>query len=249
MMPCILPRTAASRNTWPDIRGRPRAINQRFETTTMSVRIDPATGLKTFATRAAKATDRIAGKGYSIVTDESLKTLPRAAARRHVQCAGAGEVPRVQGSARAAPPTTWRWKASSRSTSTTCIPRDPVPREALTDECEILVVGAGFAGLLLWHKLRDAGFSDVRFCEKGGDVGGTWYWNRYPGIACDVEVLQLSAAARGDGLRPDDEVRVGLRDSRVLPEDGRQVRLLRSLPVPHDRRRDRRGTKRPAAGP
>ena len=64
---------------------------------------------------------------------------------------------------------------------------DPVPREALTDECEILVVGAGFAGLLLWHKLRDAGFTDVRFCEKGGDVGGTWYWNRYPGIACDVE--------------------------------------------------------------
>ncbi|HMM73366.1 MAG TPA: NAD(P)/FAD-dependent oxidoreductase, partial [Rhodocyclaceae bacterium] len=63
----------------------------------------------------------------------------------------------------------------------------PVPREALTDDCEILVVGAGFAGLLLWYRLREAGFTDVRFCEKGGDVGGTWYWNRYPGIACDVE--------------------------------------------------------------
>ena len=63
----------------------------------------------------------------------------------------------------------------------------PIPREALTDECEILVVGAGFGGLLLWHKLSEAGFTDVRFCEKGGDVGGTWYWNRYPGIACDVE--------------------------------------------------------------
>ena len=64
---------------------------------------------------------------------------------------------------------------------------EPVPRESLTDDCEILVVGAGFAGLLLWYKLRNAGFVDVRFCEKGGDVGGTWYWNRYPGIACDVE--------------------------------------------------------------
>ena len=63
----------------------------------------------------------------------------------------------------------------------------PVERETLSDECEILVIGAGFAGLLLWHKLREAGFEDVRFCEKGGDVGGTWYWNRYPGIACDVE--------------------------------------------------------------
>ena len=49
------------------------------------------------------------------------------------------------------------------------------------------MVGAGFAGLLLWHRLSQAGFTDVRFCEKGGDVGGTWYWNRYPGIACDVE--------------------------------------------------------------
>ena len=64
---------------------------------------------------------------------------------------------------------------------------DPIPREALQDECEILVVGAGFAGLLLWYKLKKAGFTDIRFCEKGGDVGGTWYWNRYPGIACDVE--------------------------------------------------------------
>ncbi|MGK0259447.1 MAG: cyclohexanone monooxygenase, partial [Candidatus Azotimanducaceae bacterium] len=64
---------------------------------------------------------------------------------------------------------------------------DPVPRDTLSDECEVLVIGAGFGGLLLWHKLREAGFTDVRFCEKGGDVGGTWYWNRYPGIACDVE--------------------------------------------------------------
>jgi cation diffusion facilitator CzcD-associated flavoprotein CzcO len=63
----------------------------------------------------------------------------------------------------------------------------PIEREALTDECDILVVGAGFAGLLLWYKLSQEGFIDVRFCEKGGDVGGTWYWNRYPGIACDVE--------------------------------------------------------------
>jgi cyclohexanone monooxygenase len=63
----------------------------------------------------------------------------------------------------------------------------PIEREALDDTCEILVVGAGFAGLILWYKLQAAGFTDVRFCERGGDVGGTWYWNRYPGIACDVE--------------------------------------------------------------
>ena len=50
-----------------------------------------------------------------------------------------------------------------------------------------LLIGAGFAAMLLWYKLRDAGFHDVRVCEKGGDVGGTWYWNRYPGAACDTE--------------------------------------------------------------
>jgi cyclohexanone monooxygenase len=63
----------------------------------------------------------------------------------------------------------------------------PVPRESLNDECDILIVGAGLAALMLWHGLAKAGFSDVRVCERGGDVGGTWYWNRYPGVACDVE--------------------------------------------------------------
>ncbi len=60
--------------------------------------------------------------------------------------------------------------------------------------------------------------------------------------------VQLPAAARRNGLRADDEVRVGLRDSRVLPEDGRQVRLLRSLSVPHHRRGDDVGRSEPAAG-
>ena len=117
----------------------------------------------------------------------------------------------------------------------------PIQREALTDECEILVVGAGFGGLLLWHKLSEAGFTDVRFCEKGGDVGGTWYWNRYPGHRLRRRILQLPAAARRDRLRAVDEVRLGLRDPRILPEPGREVRLLRSLPVPHHGRGDRLG--------
>ena len=79
---------------------------------------------------------------------------------------------------------------------------EPVPREALYDECEILVVGAGFAGLLLWYKLRKAGFRDIRFCEKGGDVGGTWYWNRYPGVACDVEAYSYLPLLEEMGYYP-----------------------------------------------
>ncbi len=56
---------------------------------------------------------------------------------------------------------------------------------------DVLVVGAGFGGLYAVHKLRSGGF-DVRAIEAGGDVGGTWYWNRYPGARCDVESLEYS---------------------------------------------------------
>ena len=152
----------------------------------MSIRIDPNTGLKLFDTRAAKANDRIVGKGYSIIQDEALTTLPTLPP-------GAVFDAEEQAKYRAFKETR-RGAADYMSMDgefskylEDVYSADPVPREALTDECEVLVVGAGFAGLLLWYKLRQAGFNDVRFCEKGGDVGGTWYWNRYPGVACDVE--------------------------------------------------------------
>ncbi len=58
-------------------------------------------------------------------------------------------------------------------------------------DVDVVVVGAGFSGLYLLYRLREAGFS-TRVFERGGDVGGTWYWNRYPGARCDVESLQYS---------------------------------------------------------
>ena len=61
------------------------------------------------------------------------------------------------------------------------------PREALCDDTEVIVIGGGFGGLLAGARLRQSGFRDIRIIEKGGDFGGTWYWNRYPGAACDVE--------------------------------------------------------------
>ena len=56
---------------------------------------------------------------------------------------------------------------------------------------DVVVVGAGFAGLYMLHKLRGLGFR-VRVYEAADDVGGTWYWNRYPGARCDVESLDYS---------------------------------------------------------
>jgi cyclohexanone monooxygenase len=62
---------------------------------------------------------------------------------------------------------------------------------ASTAAYDVVVVGAGFAGMYMLHRLRGLGFS-VRVYEQGGDVGGTWYWNRYPGARCDVESMQYS---------------------------------------------------------
>jgi cyclohexanone monooxygenase len=56
---------------------------------------------------------------------------------------------------------------------------------------DVLIIGAGFAGLHMLHQLRSRGYK-VRVIEAAGDVGGVWYWNRYPGARCDVESLQYS---------------------------------------------------------
>jgi cation diffusion facilitator CzcD-associated flavoprotein CzcO/acetyl esterase/lipase len=56
---------------------------------------------------------------------------------------------------------------------------------ATAAEVDAVVVGAGFSGLYMLHRLRSLGFSTVVF-EAAGDVGGTWYWNRYPGARCDI---------------------------------------------------------------
>ncbi|HMK12054.1 MAG TPA: NAD(P)-binding protein, partial [Acidimicrobiales bacterium] len=63
----------------------------------------------------------------------------------------------------------------------------PIEREPLTDEVDVVIIGGGFGGQLAGARLRQAGVDDFRIIEKGGDFGGTWYWNRYPGAMCDVE--------------------------------------------------------------
>ena len=60
-------------------------------------------------------------------------------------------------------------------------------REPKTDRVEAVVVGGGFGGLLTGARLRQAGVERIRMIDEAGDFGGTWYWNRYPGIHCDIE--------------------------------------------------------------
>jgi cyclohexanone monooxygenase len=64
-------------------------------------------------------------------------------------------------------------------------------QEKKTHHFDVIIIGAGFAGLYALHRLRGDGYS-VRVLEAGGSIGGTWYWNRYPGARCDVESMQYS---------------------------------------------------------
>src|ERR1700734_3209083 len=61
----------------------------------------------------------------------------------------------------------------------------------VTEGCDVIVIGAGFAGLYAVHRAASAGLSVIGI-EAAPDVGGTWYWNRYPGARCDVESVDYS---------------------------------------------------------
>ena len=66
-------------------------------------------------------------------------------------------------------------------------PHTPITeRASVTDHVTFTFIGGGFAGLVTGARLKEQGITDVRIVEKGGDFGGTWYWNRYPGAQCDT---------------------------------------------------------------
>jgi len=79
---------------------------------------------------------------------------------------------------------------------------DRIERDPVEEELDVVVLGGGFGGLLTGARLREAGVTDVRLVEKGGDFGGTWYWNRYPGAACDVESYNYMPLLEETGYMP-----------------------------------------------
>ena len=82
-------------------------------------------------------------------------------------------------------------------------PYTPVtPREPRTDHVTFAFIGGGFAGLATAARLTEAGIRDVRIVEKGGDFGGTWYWNRYPGAQCDTASMVYMPLLEETGHMP-----------------------------------------------
>jgi cyclohexanone monooxygenase len=75
-------------------------------------------------------------------------------------------------------------------------------RAPVTDHVTFAFVGGGFAGLVTGARLVEAGITDVRIVEKGGDFGGTWYWNRYPGAQCDTASMIYMPLLEETGHRP-----------------------------------------------
>ena len=62
-------------------------------------------------------------------------------------------------------------------------------RAPRTDETTVAIIGGGFAGLCTGARLKAAGINDITIIESGGDFGGVWYWNRYPGAMCDTAAM------------------------------------------------------------
>ncbi|MDQ6697901.1 MAG: NAD(P)/FAD-dependent oxidoreductase [Actinomycetota bacterium] len=77
-----------------------------------------------------------------------------------------------------------------------------VAREPKFDHVTVAFIGGGFAGLVTGARLKEAGVDDVRIIEKGGDFGGTWYWNRYPGAQCDTASFVYMPLLEETGYMP-----------------------------------------------
>ena len=138
-------------------------------------------------------------------------------------------------------------------------PYNPVvPREPVTDHVTFAFIGGGFGGLVVGARLKEAGIENYRIIEKGGDFGGTWYWNRYPGAQCDTASMIYMPLLEETGHMPSEKYahapeirdhcsRIGehyglyenaLFHTRVTDlewDDAKKVWLIRTDPLPRSR--------------
>ncbi len=104
-----------------------------------------------------------------------------------------------------------------------------IARAPLTDEVDVAIVGTGFSGLLAGARLRQLGVESIRMIETGAEFGGTWYWNQYPGVQCDIESYIYLPLLEELGYMPKEKYSYGpeiLEHCRTL---GRHFDLYRDV--------------------
>ncbi len=105
-------------------------------------------------------------------------------------------------------------------------PYDPIPpRAPVADEIDVVVLGGGFAGLIAAGRLKQAGIDNIRIIDRGGDFGGTWYWNRYPGVQCDVESYSYMPLLEELNYMPRDRYAYGTEIFAYCQQIGRHFGL------------------------
>ena len=98
-------------------------------------------------------------------------------------------------------------------------------RPPVEDRVEVAVIGGGLGGLLAGARLREAGVQSLRIVEKAADFGGAWYWNRYPGIACDVDATIYMPLLEELGAMPSEKYARGAEIFAHCQAIGRHYRL------------------------
>ncbi|MEM9177364.1 MAG: NAD(P)/FAD-dependent oxidoreductase, partial [Myxococcota bacterium] len=102
-----------------------------------------------------------------------------------------------------------------------------IEREPLHDEVDVAIIGGGFGGLLTGARLREAGVQGLRYIDAAGDFGGTWYWNRYPGIACDIEAYIYMPLLEETGYLPSQKYATGAEIFEHCQRIGKHYDLYR----------------------
>ena len=116
-----------------------------------------------------------------------------------------------------------------------------VERDPIVDEVDVVIVGGGIAGVVAGANLRKAGIENIRILDKAGGIGGTWYWNRYPGVMCDVQSYLYLPMLEELGYMPKDRYSFGEEIREHLQAVAEHFDLVDDALVPHRRHPGRVG--------
>jgi cyclohexanone monooxygenase len=103
----------------------------------------------------------------------------------------------------------------------------PSPREPQHEELDVLIIGGGFGGLLAGAAMRKANVETIRILDVAADFGGTWYWNRYPGVRCDVEAYIYLPFLEETGYMPTERYTAGPEILEYTHQIGRHFDLYK----------------------